>query len=102
MPRWYESANEASFKLTSGGHVFQAPSPWMLARPRYYLVSDAQKAELLAGLGRWRLLLMIVVAVELLLIFSITLPMILWPATFGRLFAPVFFQFGAGIFILIL
>ena len=102
MPRWYECANEASFKLTAGGHVFQAPSPWMLARPHYYLVNDAQKAELLARLGRWRLLLMIVMVVELLLIFSITLPMILWPATFGRLFAPIFFQFGAGFFILIL
>jgi hypothetical protein len=102
MPRWYESANEASFKLTAGGHVFQAPSPWMFARPRYYLVSDAQKAELLAGLGRWRLLLMTVTAIELLLIFSITLPMILWPTAFGRLFAPIFLQLGFGLFILVL
>ena len=64
MPRWYECANEASFKLASGGHVFQAPNPWVFARPRYYLVSDAQKTELLARLGRWRLLLTIVMVVE--------------------------------------
>jgi hypothetical protein len=102
MPRWYECANEASFKLASGGHVFQAPNPWVFARPRYYLVSDAQKTELLARLGRWRLLLMIVMVVELLLAGSITLPMILWPATFGRLFAPIFLQLGFGLFILIL
>jgi hypothetical protein len=102
MPRWYEGANEASFKLASGGHVFQAASPWVFARPRYYLVSDAQKAELLARLGRWRLLLMIVMIVEMLLILSITLPMILWPAIFGRLFAPIFLQLGPGLFILIL
>jgi hypothetical protein len=102
MPRWYECANEASFKLASGGHVFQAPSPWMLARPRYYLVTDAQKAELLAGLGRWRLLLMSVTVIELLLAFSITLPVILWPATFGRLFAPIVLQLGSGLFVVTL
>jgi hypothetical protein len=102
MPRWYECANEASFKMASGGHVFQAPSPWMLARPSYYLVSDPQKAELLAGLGRWRLLLMIITVIELLLAFSITLPMVLWPVTFGRLFAPVVLQLGSGLFILTL
>jgi hypothetical protein len=102
MPRWYECANEASFKLASGGHVFQAPSPWMLARPRYYLVSDTQKVELLAGLGRWRLLLMIVMVIDLSFVFSITLPMILWPATFGRLFAPIFLQLGSGLLILTL
>jgi hypothetical protein len=68
MPRWYEVANEASFKLTPAGHVFQAPSPWIFARSRYYLVSDAQKAELLAGLRRWRLLLGIAIGGELFLL----------------------------------
>ena len=57
-PKWYARANEAAFKPTAGGHVFQRPSPWMFARPRYYLVTDAQKAELLDGLERWRLLLL--------------------------------------------
>jgi hypothetical protein len=99
MPRWYECANEASFKLAAGGHVFQAPSPWMLAWPRYYLVNDAQKATLLAGLGRWRLLLMIATMIELALVLSITLPIILWPGTFARLFVPMHHQLGAGLFV---
>ena len=102
MPRWYECANEASFKLTAGGHVFQAPSPWMLAWPRYYLVNDAQKAALLAGLGRWRLLLMIATVIELALALSITLPMILWPGTFARLFLPMHHQLGIGLFATVL
>lgn len=98
MARWYECANEASFKSTPGGHVFQAPSPWMLARPRYYLVNDAQKAALLARLGKWRLLLMIATVMELLLTLSITLPMILWPGPFARLFVPLHNQLGTGLF----
>jgi hypothetical protein len=102
MPRWYESANEASFKPTAGGHVFQAPSPWIFARPSYYLVNNAQKAQLLASLGRWRLLLLIVVAIEVSLTLAITLPMIVAPATFGRLFRPVLLQLGPGLFTLLL
>jgi hypothetical protein len=102
MPRWYECANEASFKLAAGGHVFQAPSPWMLAWPRYYLVNDAQKATLLAGLGRWRLLLMIATMIELALVLSVTLPIILWPSTFARLFVPMHHQLGAGLFVTVL
>ena len=81
MPRWYECANEASFKSTSEGHVFQAPSPWIFALPRYYLVNDSQKAELLARLGQWRLLLLIATVIELSFTLSIALPMILWPGT---------------------
>src|SRR4051794_32683037 len=77
MPRWYECANEASFKSTAEGHVFQAPSPWMFARPSYYLVNGTQKAQLLACLGRWRLLLLIVTAIEVSLTLAITLPMIM-------------------------
>jgi hypothetical protein len=102
MPRWYECANEASFKLTAGGHVFQAPSPWMLAWPRYYLVNDGQKAALLAGLGRWRLLLMIATMLELALVLSITLPVILWPGTFARPLLPMYHQLGTGLFATVL
>jgi len=102
MPRWYECANEASFKPAPGGHVFQAPSPWMFARPRYYLVNDAQKAALLARLGTWRLLLMIVTLIELSLTLAMTLPMILWPGTFGRLLLPIHHQLGTGLFAVLL
>ena len=103
MPRWYECANEASFKAVPEGHVFQAPSPWMLTRPRYYLVSDAQKAELLVRLGRWRLLLMIVTLIELSsLALALMLPTMLWPATFGRLLPAMHHQLGTGLFLVLL
>jgi hypothetical protein len=59
MTRWYEAANEASFKTVAEGYVFQSPHPWIFARPRYYLVDQTQKAEILARLGRWRLLMLI-------------------------------------------
>jgi len=72
----------------------------MFARPSYYLVNDTQKAQLLACLGRWRLLLLIVTAIEVSLTLAITLPMIMAPGTFGRLFRPVLLQLGAGLFTL--
>src|SRR4051812_40646874 len=96
MPSWYASANEASFRPTQGGHVFQAPSPWMFARPGYYLVNDAQRAQLLACLARWRLLLLIVTAVEVSLTLTVTLPIIVAPGSIGRLLRPVLVQFGPG------
>jgi len=74
----------------------------MFAWPRYYLVNDAQKAELLVGLGRWRLLLMIATVLELALTFSITLPIILWPGPFARLFVPMHDHLGTGLFATVL
>ena len=94
MPRWYERANEASFKPTEGGYVFQAPSPWMFARPSYYLVSDAKKAEIFACLGRWRLLLLL----PGLAIPCLMLPVTLFPSAIGRLLSPLYQQLGAGLF----
>jgi hypothetical protein len=94
MPRWYERANEASFKPVKGGYVFQAPSPWIIARPSYYLVNDAKKAEIFTRLGRWRLLLLLPVPV----ICFLMLPVILLPSTFGRLLLPVYLQLGTGLF----
>ena len=55
MARWYERANELAFKAVPGGFVFQCPNPWVFARPRYYLVNEAQKAEILGHLRRWRI-----------------------------------------------
>ena len=94
MPRWYERANEASFKPIAGGYLFQAPSPWIFARPSYYLVSDATKAEISARLGRWRLMLLLVGPAVLCLM----LPMILFPSTIGRLLSPVYQHLGTGLF----
>ncbi len=87
--KWYARANEASFRPTSGGYVFQRPSPWMFARPRYYLVTEAQKAELLDGMQRWRLLLMTASLVNLLVIAVVVLPLMLWPKTFVPYLVPL-------------
>ena len=94
MPRWYERANEASFKPVDGGYVFQAPSPWIFARPSYYLVSDTKKADIFACLGRWRLLMLLPVPASLCLM----LPMILFPSAIGRLLSPLYQQLGTGLF----
>jgi hypothetical protein len=94
MPRWYERANEASFKLVEGGYVFQAPSPWIFVRPTYYLVNNAKKAEILARLGRWRLLLLLPGPAILCLM----LPLILFPSAIGRLLSPLYQQLGTGLF----
>jgi hypothetical protein len=92
--RWYARANEASFKPIEGGYVFQAPSPWMLARPSYYLVSAAKKAEICARLERWRLLLLLALLGALCLM----VPAIAFPSLLSRLYR----QLGAGLFPLFL
>lgn len=43
------NAIEAShFKPAAAGFVFQAPKPWVFGDARHYLVSEAQKADILA------------------------------------------------------
>src|SRR5262249_53344548 len=96
MARWFERANEVSFKPTTQGHVFQAPSPWIFARPRYYVVTEAQKARLLAGLSRWRLILLIASLFNLALIGCLALLTNLSPAMVGRLITPLFRSLGPG------
>jgi len=102
MTKWYERANEASFKATSGGYVFQAPSPWMFARPRYYLVDETQKGDLLACLGRWRDLLVAAALANGALTLAVILPTALWPATFVRPILPLYVQLGVGPFMILL
>jgi hypothetical protein len=94
MAKWYEAANEASFKSAAGGYVFQSPNPWIFARPRYYLVNDAQKAKIAALLGRWRLLNVVTIILIFGLFFSF---MVLSPGTFARLLQPAT-QLGMGYF----
>ena len=97
MAKWYEAANEASFKSVAGGYVFQSPNPWIFARPRYYLVNEAQKAQIAERLRRFRLLNLITLPI-LVLFFAF---MFLSPATFGRLLQPAT-QFGIGFFVLVM
>ena len=43
-----EYIESALFKRVAGGHVFQAPNPWLFGQSSRYLVNDMQKAQLLA------------------------------------------------------
>jgi hypothetical protein len=97
MARWYEAANEASFKPLAEGYVFQSPNPWIFARPRYYLVTGAQKAEIFALLGRWRLLLITAILIIFALFGSLISFMTFFPAAFMRLAGPAL-QFGIAPF----
>ena len=97
MARWYEAANEASFKPTAEAYVFQSPNPWVFGWPRYYVVNEAQKAVLLVVLGRWRLMLMIFILIIFALMGSLSAFVTLFPATFVRLVGPAL-QFGVGPF----
>src|SRR6187401_2091504 len=97
MAKWYEAVNHASFRPVDGGYVFQSPNPWIFGWPRYYLVSEAQKAELLPYQGRWRLLLLLTVLAEAVILGSFVAFVNLAPATFLRLAAPAF-HFGVGVF----
>jgi hypothetical protein len=97
MSRWYEGANEASFKAVNGGYVFQNPNPWMFARPSYYLVNDAKKAEILVHLGRWRLMIFLVSVTPLL--FALTA--IVSSPTLGSFLLPVSRALGPVLFTLV-
>ena len=101
MARWYEAANEASFKRVAEGYVFQSPHPWIFARPRYYVVNVAQKEEIVALLGRWRLLLITSMLIVFVLLGSFVSFMMLFPATVIRLALPAL-QFGTPAFAVLL
>jgi hypothetical protein len=64
------------FKPVTGGCVFQAPNPWVFGRSSRYLVTDAQKAELLAIITPRRRILRIAV---------ITIAILLWAAMVATL-----------------
>ena len=98
MAKWYEAANEASFKATDGGYVFQSPNPWILARPRYYLVNDTQKAAISERMRRWRILLLTVMMVYFALIGLYIAFTTQSPGTFVGLFRPIIQVVGMGFF----
>ena len=97
MARWYEAANEASFRSVADGYVFQQPYPWVIGRPRYYLVNEAQKAEILAHLGRWRLFLMLTVLLMSVFGASFVGLATYSPAALLKLIKPVL-ALGSGVF----
>jgi hypothetical protein len=71
MARWLDGIEEAAFKPAAGGFIFASPHPWLLGRPRYFLVSDAQKAAIGALLRARAKLVFLVAAVTLLIVLPI-------------------------------
>src|SRR6266446_2046631 len=59
MARWWRRGDGGELlfvKRVPAGWVFQMASPWLLGRPRYYLVSDSKRAEFVARYEKlmWR------------------------------------------------
>jgi hypothetical protein len=85
MASWSDRFVEVSFKAAPEGYVFQSPSPWVFARPHYYMVNDAQKAvigELIRKRARFGMVSGIVGVVGVLTL--ATVPLVF----FGQYFGP--------------
>lgn len=83
MAKWYERANELAFKAVAGGFAFQCPNPWVFARPRYYLVNEAQKAEILRHLSRWRIANLAMIGVLVVTLVAVLLVVQIVPLSYG-------------------
>jgi hypothetical protein len=84
MASWLDGLVEASFKAAPEGYVFQSPSPWLFARPHYYLVNDAQKAvigEFIRKRARFGMVSGIATVVVTLTL--ATLPLVFFGQSFG-------------------
>ena len=85
MASWLDRLVEASFKAAPEGYVFQSPSPWLFARPHYYLVNDAQKAvigEFIRKRARFGMVSGIVAVVGVLTL--ATVPLVFFGQYFGQ------------------
>jgi hypothetical protein len=51
---WLRNSLEASFKPVADGFVFRTPSPWLLGPGEHYLVTEAQKTEILGSMSTLR------------------------------------------------
>ena len=64
MSRSRDVVDAVMFKRVTDGFIFRAPTLWPFAYSRYLLATETKKAEILqrvAGPGRWRLLVAIIV-----------------------------------------
>jgi NADH:ubiquinone oxidoreductase subunit K len=66
------------FKEVGGGYVFQAPNPWVFGPRSRYLVTAAQKAELLAIITPRRPILKIVLITAGILLWAVAASTIVW------------------------
>ena len=68
----------ALFKKVGNGYVFQAPNPWVFGRSSRYLVTAAQKAELLAIVMPRRPILRVAVITTGILLWAAAASTIVW------------------------
>jgi hypothetical protein len=66
------------FKEVGGGYVFQAPNPWLFGPRSRYLVTPAQKAELLAIITPRRPILRVAVITIAILLWTVLAATIVW------------------------
>jgi hypothetical protein len=72
------------FKRVAGGNVFQAPNPWVFGRTSRYLVSDAQKAALLAIITPRRPVLRIALITTVIVAWAGAAGVIVWALSSHR------------------
>ena len=68
----------ARFKRVAGGHIFQAPNPWIFGRSSHYLVNDTQKAQLLAIITPRRPMLTVAVITAGIVLWVVAVAAIVW------------------------
>lgn len=68
----------ALFKKVGSGYVFQAPNPWVFGRRNRYLVTAAQKTELLAIITPRRPILRVAVITIAILLWAVAASAIVW------------------------
>ena len=73
MVGMFQRMAEAVFKPVPGGHVFQAPHPWLFGPRQFYLVNDTQKAVILECFGRHQRAFFPLLIVGMLLIVAISM-----------------------------
>jgi hypothetical protein len=89
MARWWRRGDGGEIlfvKRVPAGWVFQAPSPWLFGRWRYYLVSDSKRAEFVA---RYEKLMWRHMAVLMAMSMAVGAPLILGRRQFGFWLAPM-------------
>jgi uncharacterized membrane protein len=66
------------FKRVAGGHIFQAPNPWIFGRGSRYLVNDTQKAQLLAIITPRRPMLRVAVITAGIALWAVAVAALVW------------------------
>jgi len=74
MAKWYAVFTETWFKPVPGGYVFQSPT--LMGDGRNRLVNEAQKAEIINILERWKLLVLFLVLLALMAVGVIVIALV--------------------------